>query len=221
MKAQKIFIKEPYYTIGSDEMSYYYQSKDTLYVYNCDQVITGKPKSKYVSHYKIWDVIEKSPNYLAVKLETLDSLIMSENPYPENRFSINIFKRINTNELSLERRIWSLRNNEMKDYPIVDSLFVNDFGSVFFSQSYVERFSKLKEISTKDDVGVLLKEMDSKENKQKIKTYENSNMSLFISGFMETLISKACIKLGYNPINATIILGKLVSEYPLEKKESN
>ncbi|WP_374446549.1 hypothetical protein [Epilithonimonas sp.] len=56
--AQKL-IDEPFYSIGSNEMEYFYQSNDTLYVYKCNAIISKKPTSKPSNHYKILDIIEK------------------------------------------------------------------------------------------------------------------------------------------------------------------
>jgi len=215
--AQRL-INEPFYSMGSDDMEYFYQSNDTLYVYKCNSVISKKPTSRPSNHYKILDIIEKPKNYFVVKIEKLDSLIMTKNPYPENRFSIHIFKKNGSKELTDERAIIQLTKNEIDNYPIQDSLFNNNFGSTYFSQTYMQEVSKLKKIESEEDAKKIITEMDSKETQKIIKNYENSNMSLYSSNFMETLISKFCVKLGYSPFKATVILGVLVSKYPEEVK---
>ncbi|WP_374446547.1 hypothetical protein [Epilithonimonas sp.] len=216
--AQKL-IDEPFYSIGSNEMEYFYQSNDTLYVYKCNAIISKKPTSKPSNHYKILDITEKPKNYFVVKIEKLDSLIMAKNPYPDNRFSIHIFKKNGSKELSDERVIIQLTKNEIDNYPIQDSLFNNNFGSTYFSQTYVQEVSKLKKIETEEDAKKIITKMNSKETQELIRNYEKSNMSLYSSNFMDTLISKFCIKLGYNPIRATVILGVLVSKYPEDIKK--
>lgn len=216
--AQKLF-NEPFYSMGSDDMEYFYQSNDTLFVYKCGRIISQKPTSNLLSHYKIWKIIEKPNNYFVVKIEKLDSLIMTNNPYPDNRFSIHIFKKNSSKELSDERAIIQLTKNEIDNYPIQDSLFNNSFGSTYFSQTYMREVSKFKKIETEEDAKKIIKEMDSKETQEIMKNYENSNMSLYNSNFMDTLVSKFCVKLGYNPIKATVILGVLVSKYPPDVKK--
>lgn len=216
--AQRL-INEPFYSIGSDDMEYLYQSNDTLYVYKCNSILSKKPTSRPSNHYKILDIIEKPKNYFVVKIEKLDSLLMAKNAYPDNRFSIHIFKKNGSKELSDERAIIQLSKDEIDNYPIQDSLFNNNFGSTYFSQTYVQEVSKLKKIETEEDAKKIIKEMDSKETQKIIRNYETSKMSLYSSNFMETLISKSCIRLGYSPVKATVILGVLVSKYPEDIKK--
>lgn len=216
--AQKL-IDEPFYSIGSNDMEYFYQSNDTLYVYKCNSIISKKPKSSPSNHYKILNIVEKPNNYFVVKIEKLDSLVMAKIPYTDNRFSIHIFKKIGSKEISDEKAIIQLTKNEMDNYPIQDSLFNNNFGSTYFSQTYMQEVSKLKKIETEEDAKKIIAEIDSKETQKLISNYQNSNMSLYSSNFMETLISKFCIKLGYNPTKATVTLGVLISKYPAELKK--
>ena len=222
MKSQS-FIKEPYYIIGPDEMYKLVQSNDTLYVmptFNMRNL--SLKKENYQDHYKIWGIQSYKDKGFILKLEQLDSIQLTDNPYPEERFNIWVYGKTNKKELHLMREYSKLTRKQMEGFPIQDSLFSNEYTLNYFSESYMKELSKRKNVRTQKDADAIDQEM--KRNKSEyvkiIENYKNSKtmQDMYNSGLIATLTNKACLDLGYNPIGANRILRILRSKKTPEEK---
>ncbi len=223
MKSQS-FIKEPYYIIGPDEMYKLVQSNDTLYVmptFNIKNL--SLKKENYQNHYKIWGVQLYKDKGFVLKLEKLDSIQLTDNPYPEERFNIWVYGIANEKELPLEREYPQLSRKQMEEFPIQDSLFSNEYALTYFSESYMKELSKRKNVRTQKDANAIDQEMKRNESEyiKIIENYKNSKMiqDMYNSGLIATLTNKACLDLGYNPIGANRILRILRSKKTPEEKQ--
>ncbi|HFK5529441.1 TPA: hypothetical protein ACGZ99_003524 [Elizabethkingia anophelis] len=222
LKAQN-FIKEPYYIIGPDEMYKLVQSNDTLYVmptFNMKNL--SLKKGNYQNHYKIWGVQSYKDKGFVLKLEKLDSIQLTDNPYPEERFNIWVYGKPSGKELPLEREYPQLTRKQMEEFPIQDSLFSNEYALTYFSENYMKELSKRKNVRTQKDADAIDQEMKRNEPEYKkiIENYKNSKMiqDMYNSGLIATLTNKACLDLGYNPIGANRILRILRSNRTPEEK---
>ena len=223
MKSQS-FIKEPYYIIGPDEMYKLVQSNDTLYVLPTVNIKNiPLKKENYQKHYKIWGVQSYKDKGLILKLEQLDSLSSSTNPYPEERFNIWVYGDVNEKELPLEREYFRLTRKQMEEFSIQDSLFSNEYALTYFSESYMKELSKRKNVRTQKDADAIDQEIKRNESEyiKIIENYKNSKMirDMYNSGLIATLTNKACLDLGYNPIGANRILKILRSNRTSEEKQ--
>ncbi|WP_337084832.1 hypothetical protein [Elizabethkingia anophelis] len=217
------FIKEPYYIIGPDEMYKLVQSNDTLYVmptFNMKNL--SLKKGNYQNHYKIWGVQSYKDKGFVLKLEKLDSIQLTDNPYPEERFNIWVYGKPSGKELPLEREYPQLTRKQMEEFPIQDSLFSNEYALTYFSENYMKELSKRKNVRTQKDADAIDQEMKRNEPEYKkiIENYKNSKMiqDMYNSGLIATLTNKACLDLGYNPIGANRILRILRSNRTPEEK---
>ncbi|WP_407482020.1 hypothetical protein [Elizabethkingia meningoseptica] len=223
LKSQN-FIKEPYYIIGPDEMYKLVQSNDTLYVLpTVSMKKIPLKKENYQDHYKIWKVQSYKDKGLILKLEKLDSLSSSINPYPDERFNVWVYGKASDKELPLEREYSQLTRKQMEEFPIQDSLFSNEYALAYFSESYMKELSKRKNVRTQKDADAIDQEMKKNQSEyiKIIENYKNSKMiqDMYNSGFIATLTNKACLDLGYNPIGANRILRILRSNKTPEEKQ--
>ncbi|MCW2464039.1 hypothetical protein [Elizabethkingia anophelis] len=224
LKAQN-FIKEPYYIIGPDEMYKLVQSNDTLFVM-LTLSIKDIPlkKRNYQDHYKIWGVQSYKDKGFVLKLEKLDSIQLTNNPYPEERFNIWVYGKPGEKELPLEREYPQLTRKQMEEFPIQDSLFSNEYALTYFSESYMKELSKRKNVRTQKDADAIDQEMERNKSEyiKIIENYKSSKMirDMYNSGLIATLTNKACLDLGYNPIGANRILRILRSKRTPEEKRN-
>ncbi|MCT3734859.1 hypothetical protein [Elizabethkingia anophelis] len=223
LKSQN-FIKEPYYIIGADEMYKLVQSNDTLYVLPTVSMKKIYPKKEnYKDHYRIWGVQSYKDKGFVLKLEKLDSIQLTNNPYPKERFNIWVYGKSSGKELPLEREYPQLTRKQMEEFPIQDSLFSNEYALTYFSESYMKELSKRKNVRTQKDADAIDQEMKRNESEyiKIIENYKNSKMirDMYNSGLIATLTNKACLDLGYNPIGANRILNILRSNKTPEEKQ--
>jgi hypothetical protein len=212
--------KEPYYFIGPDEMHVYKQSHDTLYTSTTFSLQSTNIK-KYKSHYKIWDVIEKSTDYIVLKLENLDSIPLTTEPYPEDRFRISFYKKKNKNELLLLRDISHLTKEAMINYNIDSIQLENNFGMSLYSLSYMKELLRLKKVKTKNDAEEINNELKDSRYLTMVENYKIQNKLLdpYASILAATLINTACLKLGYSPIGASVLMNIINSDKKPKEKE--
>ncbi|MDV2446065.1 hypothetical protein CMU93_00945 [Elizabethkingia anophelis] len=218
------FIKEPYYIIGPDEMYKLVQSNDTLFVMPTFNMKNFPlKKENYKDHYKIWGVQSYKDKGLVLKLEKLDSIQLTDNPYPEERFNIWVYGKPSGKELPLEREYPQLTRKQMEEFPIQDSLFLNEYALTYFSESYMKELSKRKNVRTQKDADAIDQEIKRNESEyvKIIENYKNSKMirDMYNSGLIATLTNKACLDLGHNPIGANRILNILRSNKTPEEKQ--
>ena len=211
---------EPYYFIGPDEMHVYKQSHDTLYVSTTFSLELFNTK-KYKSHYKIWEAIDKPTDFIAMKLESLDSIPLTTNPFPEDRFKISIYKRENEKEMRLVNEITHLTKEEMANYNIKVIQFKNNFGMSIYSASRMKELLKLKKVVNKKDVNKIDNELNKSKYLKLAEDYKKQNQLLdpYASILTATLVNTACLNLGYSPIGARFSMNIINSNKKPEEKQ--
>jgi len=214
--------KEPYYFIDPDEMHVYKQSHDTLYTSTTFslQSFDEIDINKYKGHYKIWDIAEKQPDYLVIKLESLDSIPLTTDPYPIDRFSISIYKKKNINEYSIIRDISHLTKEAMINYKTDTIQLENNFEMSLYKLSYMKESLKLKKVKTKADADKINNELNNPKYLTIIENYKEHNKlpDPYAAILKATLINKACLNLGYTPIGASFAMGILNSDKKIKEK---
>ncbi|AYZ14595.1 hypothetical protein EGY05_22895 [Chryseobacterium arthrosphaerae] len=211
---------ESYYFIGSDEMHVCKQSHDTLYVSTTFSLSAFNTK-KYRSHYKIWEVMDKSTDFIAIKLESLDSIPLTTNPFPEDRFKISIYKRVNEKEIKLINDISHLTKEKMTNYNMETIQFKNNFGMDMYSLSHMKELLKLKKVANKKDVHKIDNELNKSKYLKLIEDYKKQNQlsDPYASILTATLINTACLNLGYCPIGASFSMNIINSNKKTEDKQ--
>lgn len=214
MKAQ-VFIHDAYYFIGQDQLNVYKQEKDILYNYNTFSILQPKQLHKTFPHYKVMEniIIDTIENIYAVKLEQLDKYPNLKDSIWSNRFSIYIYKKTE-NEIIFLNSKFHLTKSQFDTFNI-SSIDIKDcFGITYYNQKIIDSFSKLKKIETKADVDIILNELKKPLYNSMAEEYKyNACMQdLYAAAFMGTILKKACLSLGYNPIGAGYLMDILASE---------
>jgi len=212
--------KELYYFIGSDEMHVYKQSYDTLYTSTTFSLESFDIK-KYKNHYKIWDVVDKPSGFIVMKLESLDSIPLTTDPYPENRFKMFIYKKNNEKELLLIRDVNHLTKNEMTNYNTDTIQVKNNLGMNLYSLSYMKELLKMKRVKIKKDVDEINNELNHPKYLTITENFIRHSRIIdpYASILKATLINTACLGLGYSPIGASFSMSILDSDREEKEKE--
>lgn len=224
------FIEEPIYFIGMDGMNIYKQSNDTLYNYTSYTVkpfaIELKKNKKFIRmHYRIWENKNLEDSYFALKLERLDTLQMTSDKFPDDRFQIWIYKKLDKDEFISLAQITELNNEQMLSYQLDLVDYKNYVGFSYYSLSKVKEFSKLKLLKTNEDLDLVKKEFEL--NSAKYKTIANEYIEkcelpdMYGQSLYATLYNMVYLKLGYCPVGASIVINNILNSsiIPVEKKE--
>jgi len=222
LKSQS-FIDEPYYTIGNDEMSILIPSNDTIYEHSLLSIRLPQKKEGLNKHFKILknEKIDSTDNVYALKTERLDTIPLTTEPYPEDRFSIFIYKK-RPDEIVFLNEKNNLTKAEIMNYKTDTIAYKNNFGFTSYSQTKVEGFSKMKRVETQADSDLIVGMLEKPEYLAMIMDYKK-NLKLgdmYASGLMATLLVKACLENGFSPLGAGRVINILHSpRYSEEEKK--
>lgn len=197
---QKILLQD-YNFLGVDgEVRTLRQSNDTLYVLKCyiDRPCQPKPSN----HYKIISST-KEFGIIILKLEGLDTISLTTDPYPVSRYSTLALKDVDSNKLGYLPIDFGFTKTQIDTLHTNIPLLRNKFFFTFFSNEYVKKLSHLKKITTKKEVLELIELSKSDKFKRLAESYSKTNTrDMYGSGFSAELFNQACIIKGYNPIGA-------------------
>lgn len=222
------FIQEPIYSLGMDEMHIHKQSNDTLYNYTSYSVkpfpIELRKNKKFIRmHYKILENQHLSENYFALKLERLDTLQMTTNKYPENRFLIWIYKKSDEREFTLLNSITKLNEEQALSYNFDTIDYKNYVGFTSYGLSKIKEFLKLKKLRTSEDIEIVKKHLEKNQAKYKniVEVYEeNSKLpDMYGQGLLATILNMAYLELDYCPVGASIVMNNIINSTTVPNEE--
>lgn len=222
-KSQK-FIDQTYYFIGPDEMNIYKQSNDTLYNYTSYSFQEPKKNDRIKMHFKILEnqKLKKDEEVFALKIERLDSIPLTTEPFPEDRFKILIYKKMD-NEIAMLNEKSGLTKTQIETYKVDTINYRNNFGLMYYSKNRMIEFSKLKKIKTSDDVKIINDEMNKPKYLLLAEDYQK-NIKVpdgYASGLIATIINKSCLETGYSPIGAGVLINILSSDRFTKLEKTN
>jgi hypothetical protein len=201
-------IEENYYFITEVGFLMLKQSGDTLYSYKCQKDFSCHDFG--AKHYKIL-ATENIGDYVVLKMESLDSMSMTTNPFPEDRFSIVIIKFISDKSLIFIQEANRYTHSQLDTIQISQSNLDQKFGYTYYTKNHLYELSKRKKISSKSEIEELLKLFETYEYQAIIEKYRNTKTGdMYGRGLMYELFYKAAIDNGYNPIDAVEIVNKLM-----------
>lgn len=170
-------------------------------------------------HFKIWSIESLKPNYYVVKVESLDSIPLTPDPYPATRFGVMIaYKDAKT--LSFVSHDRSITKEEMLNYKTDTIPYDSLVGFPWYSLSYMKELALLKKISSKGDADKIMSAI----HKQKYVDYLKDlvkrirDPDIYGSIYTGMLLQRICIDMGYSPIGAGRILNLFFSKLPEEQK---
>lgn len=177
-----------------------YQSQDTLYevrksIYSPDFTDPRK-------HYKIHGFLE-IPNYHLLKLESLDTIPLTTDPYPLNRYLVIAIKDMDEKQLGYLPIAGSLSRSQLDSFSISRDSLTQKFFYTHYSNKYMKTFTSLKEITSEKEANKVVKLMKSKRYKEIINSWKATKAGdIWGTGLTAEILNKACLKAGYNPILA-------------------
>lgn len=183
------------------------QSNDTLY-----DVFESSYDSNFTEprrHYKIHGFIE-IPNYHLLKLERLDTIPLTTDPYPLTRYMIVAIKNMSDKQLGYLPIVGELTKNEMDTISISRDSLTKKFFYTYYSNAYVKTFSALKSIVKKKDANKIIRLMKSKRYEGIINSWKATKAGdIWGTGLTAEILNKACLDAGYNPIGADLKISAL------------
>ncbi|WP_449401481.1 hypothetical protein [Chryseobacterium wanjuense] len=156
-----------------------------------------------------------------MKLESLDSIPLTTDPYPEDRFKIFIYKKKNEKELTMVRSINHLTKEKMANYNTDTIQSKGNLGMNLYNLSRMKELLKLKKINTKKDVNKINNELNDPKYLTFIEDYkkENKLFDPYASILTANLINAACLNLGYSPIGASFSMNIINSNKTTKEKK--
>lgn len=207
-------LTQDYSFLGTDgEVSKIRQSNDTLYYFHCyiDRPCQPNPES----HSKILGY-NTSGDFTIFKLEGLDSIPLTTDPYPETRYSLLALKTINSKQLGVLPLKSGLTRQQIDTIKTDIESLKDKFFFTYFSNSYLMELSTLKKVTTMEDAEAIIDFVKSGKFTHLVERYSKTKIfDLYGSGFSAELLNRACIEKGYNPIGA----GRSINNLMREKKK--
>lgn len=142
-----------------------------------------------------------------IMTESLDSSPNTTVPFPPNRFSITVFRRITKNQIETAD-VTSQVERHVAD-SIMDKGIVTDnwFFYTYFSDDRWRELASLPPIKTKDEAEKIMGILKSEEVKNWVAPYKNNPVKeMYGSGVFAEIINRICIQLQYSPIFASKVL---------------
>lgn len=181
---------------------------DSLYEWHGTAIVNGKYLSLETedhpeSTYKVLSTSTSQDVHL-LRLESLDSVPLSSDPVPDTRFSVLVIRGITEDMVAYLPLQSGLTMKEVKAYATNSDEWEGKFFFTYYSENSWRRFAKLKRIASKKDAHRIVQYLNGAEAKALVASYLESKIpDLYGSGLMSELITRGCIKLGYNPLLAT------------------
>ena len=204
-------LTEDYYFILTDnEVTKLHQSNDTLYELKCysNKPCFERPKC----HYKILNVEQKNEK-IVFKLERLDTIQMTTNPYPQNRFCILVLRQESKDKILFVQQVLGLMKDDVTSNFIDTFKVENKFGFTYFSKTQYDKFSQLKTITSKKEVEFLIEKLKTEKFKLLAMQYEKSHpFDMYAAGLSAEILNQVCIDNGFNPIGAGETINKFMKE---------
>jgi hypothetical protein len=196
--AQLSFQQDYYFPHKSGQTTKISQKGDTINVYHCNAM--GLSYCDVTLSYKIL-IMYSVQNKLICKLETLDSFTLTK--YPDKKYAIQIFKIIDSNQISLVYQVSYKSKLDMNDF--IDTIDVSKkFGLTYFTKRYYDSFSKLKVISNKSEVNEITSLLKTEKYLKIVQLYKEANARDMYGVFITSeLLNLSCLEKGFNPLGAS------------------
>lgn len=207
---QEILTQDYNFLVTDGEISKFHQSNDSLYGLHCyiDQPCQPQPET----HFKIISS-NKLKNFTIVKLERLDTIPLSIDPYPKTRYSVGIFKDITEKELGYLDFLSGLTKQQMNAVKIETDSLNDKFFFTYYSDAYLKELSTLKKVTTKSQVLEITDVENDEEFKLLAEKYAKTNVGdMYLSGFSAEILTRSCIRKGYDPVGAGRVINKIMRE---------
>lgn len=211
---QKKLLQHNYNFFGPDGIAKLHQSHDTLYGLKCP---AEEPDCIAHEHYKIIS-IEHTGEFDILKLEKLDTTTHVDR-YPATRYSICAFRDINEKQLGALTLKSGLTRQQLDTVHINVPALKDKFSLTFFSDSYMKELSKLKKITTVQQVKEIVAAIKSKLNSAAVQQWKRTETRDALAAIVWELQTKVCIEKGYSPVGAEEAINSIVRKNHLQSSD--
>ncbi len=207
---QKVLPQDYNFLVTDGTVKKLYQSNDTLYEKKC---YTDRPcQARPSFHYKILSS-NKTGEFLILKLERLDTIPLTTNPYPATRYQVLALKTSDDKELGYLPLTLGLTKQQLDTLQTDVSSLKEKFFFTFFSDSYLKELSNLKKVTTKYEADQIIEIAKSDYFKTLVDRYsKTATRDMYASGLSAEILNRACIKKGYSPIGAGRAINTLMKQ---------
>lgn len=204
---KEILVQDYHFLVSDGEVSTLHQRNDTLYELHSSDYSS----SMVQKHFKIVSARQIN-EFTILKLERLDTFSLRMDPYPTTRYSVSLFKNIDSTKMSyLETVISGLTKQEIDTVQVSEQSLNDLFFFTYYSDIYLKELSGLKKVTTKEEALEIMEAMKGDEFKLLAEKYaKNPPGDLYGSGFLAEILTKACIEKGYSPIGAGQAINQLL-----------
>ena len=134
----KILQKDYSFLVTDGEVIQLHQSNDTLYELKCYINKPCEPRPK--DHYKI--ISSKSlEGFIILKLESLDTIYLTTDPYPDTRYQLLAIKVYDSSKLGYLTLSNGLTRKQLDTTTTNISLLKDKFFFTYFSDGYLKELS--------------------------------------------------------------------------------
>lgn len=185
------------------------QRNDTLFEIQCypDWSCMEKPKHQYrIVHSKT------AAPVTVLYLERLDSIPLSTDPYPANRFSLLAINTADSHKigyLDLKRGLTRADIDTIQLDPLSSK---DEFFFSWYGERYLKELAANRKMKTKEDAQSILDLIKNGRFQTLIEQYQKTAPSdMYGSGLSAELLTRACIEKKINPVGAGILFNSLLA----------
>lgn len=206
----KVLPQDYSFLVTDGEVTKLRQSNDTLYELKCNIDRPCQPRPS--SHYKILSS-NKTGEFIILKLERLDTIPLTTNPYPATRYQVLALKMSNEKELGYLPLTLGLTRQQLDTARTDITTLKEKFFFTFFSDDYLKELSSLKKVTTKAEANNIIEVAKSNRFKTLLEKYSKTETrDMYASGLSAELINRACIEKGYSPVGAGRAINALMRQ---------
>lgn len=209
-QTEKVLQQDYSFLVTDGGVTKLHQSNDTLYEKKCyiDRPCQARPSS----HYKILSS-NKTGEFLILKLERLDTISLTTDPYPATRYQVVALKTSGDKELGYLPLSLGLTKHQLDTLKTDISSLEEKFFFTFFSDTYLKELSNLKKVNTKNEADEIIEIAKSDRFKTLVERYSKTETrDLYASGLSAEILNRACIEKGYSPIGAGRAINMLMKQ---------
>lgn len=203
------FLPQDYSFLGLDgEVTKLRQQNDTLYELKC---YSYKPcVDRLGKRFKILSSAIKD-NITVLKLERLDSIPLTTDPFPATRYSVLVLKDVGQKQLGYLPLRQGLTKGQIDTLQAASSSFKESFFLTFFSDAALNDFNSLKRITTKKEAEEILSGIKDLKYKTLVEKYAKAKIpDMYNSRITAELLNKVCLEKSYNPLGASKAIDSLL-----------
>ena len=209
-QGQQLLLQDYSFLLTDGEVTKLNQSNDTLSELKCyiDRPCQPRPDK----HYKILSS-NKTGEFVILKLERLDTIPLTTNPYPATRYSVLALKNIDNKQLGYLPLIPGLTRQQLDTVQTDIESLKEKFFFTFFSDTYLKELSALKKLTTKDEAQEIIEVAKGDKFKTFVAKYSKTETrDMYASGLSAEILNRACLEKGYSPIGAGRAINTLMRQ---------